>query len=66
VDIGGKYVPTRCKLIERLKYFCPLQNVRCIPDVLLRHEQEICEIIITAEIFVLRKTANYNNRKSRP
>jgi len=43
-----------------------LQNVRCVPEVLLRHEQEICEIFITAKIFVLRNTTNYCNRNSRP
>jgi len=50
----------------RLKYFFRLQNFRCIPDVLLRHEQAVCEIFITAEIFFWRNTANYYNRNSRP
>jgi len=43
-----------------------LQNVRCVPDVLLRREQETCEIYITAGIFVLGNTAKYFNRNIRP
>jgi len=49
-----------------VKIFLSFENFRCIPNVLLRHEQEMREIFITAEIFVLRNTANYYNRNSRP
>ena len=66
MDVGGKYVPTCLQLIVRLKYFFRLQNCRCIPNVLSRHEQGKREIFITAEIFVLRNTANCCNRNSHP
>jgi hypothetical protein len=43
-----------------------LQKVKCVPDVLLRREQEMCEIFITGKIFVLRNTANYFIKNGHP